>query len=150
MIEFVDVDEKKVSILKDSFIHYLDESVSFLKNGADSGGTAVFSYGDFTAAVTYSKVGQSLAPCEIIGDKGSVIIEKIGLYQGAYLLKDGEKTPLFKELPKENLMGMEAEALADFIEGKRLSVYESASDLCHNVHKCMDVIKHKAQIKYTF
>ena len=34
MIEFVDVDEKKVSILKDSFIHYMDESVSFLKKGA--------------------------------------------------------------------------------------------------------------------
>ena len=34
MIEFKDVDENKVLILKDSFIHYLDESMSFLKNGA--------------------------------------------------------------------------------------------------------------------
>lgn len=34
MIEFVDVDENKVSVLKDSFIHYMDESMSFLKNGA--------------------------------------------------------------------------------------------------------------------
>ena len=34
MIEFVDVDEKTVSILKDSFVHYLDESISLLKNGA--------------------------------------------------------------------------------------------------------------------
>lgn len=34
MIEFKDVDEKVVTVLKDSFIHYLDESVSFLKNGA--------------------------------------------------------------------------------------------------------------------
>lgn len=34
MIEFVDVDENTVSILKDSFIHYLDESLSLLKNGA--------------------------------------------------------------------------------------------------------------------
>lgn len=123
---------------------------SFLNNGADSGGTAVFSYDTFTAAVTYSKVGQSMAPCEIIGDKGSVIIEKIGLYQGAYLFKDGEKTPLFEELPKENLMGMEATALADFIEGKRLDVYESASELCLNVHKCMDIIKKDANIKYTY
>lgn len=34
MIEFKDVDSKTVSILKDSFIHYADESMSFMKNGA--------------------------------------------------------------------------------------------------------------------
>ena len=34
MIEFEDVDKNTVSILKDSFIHYLDDSLSFLKRGA--------------------------------------------------------------------------------------------------------------------
>ena len=34
MIEFVDVDENTVSVLKDSFLHYSDESLSFLKKGA--------------------------------------------------------------------------------------------------------------------
>ena len=34
MIEFEDVDENTVSVLKDSFVHYLDESMSLLKNGA--------------------------------------------------------------------------------------------------------------------
>ena len=34
MIEFKDVDKNVVTILKDSFIHYLDNSMSFLKNGA--------------------------------------------------------------------------------------------------------------------
>ena len=34
MIEFVDVDDKTVSVLADSFIHYTDESISLLKNGA--------------------------------------------------------------------------------------------------------------------
>lgn len=34
MIVFKDVDEKNVSILKDSFLHYNDGSLSFLKNGA--------------------------------------------------------------------------------------------------------------------
>ena len=34
MIEFTDVDANTVSILKDSFVHYLDESLSFLKDGA--------------------------------------------------------------------------------------------------------------------
>ena len=34
MIEFVDVDENTVTILKDSFLHYSDESLSFMKKGA--------------------------------------------------------------------------------------------------------------------
>lgn len=34
MIEFNDVDNKNVKVLKDSFLHYLDGSLSFLKNGA--------------------------------------------------------------------------------------------------------------------
>lgn len=34
MIEFNDVDDNKVSVVRDSFIHYMDESISFLKNGA--------------------------------------------------------------------------------------------------------------------
>ncbi len=125
-------------------------SASILQNGADGSGTAIFDYGTFTAAVTYSKVGQSMAPCEIIGDKGSVIIEKIGLYQGAYLLKDGQKIPLSEDTPKDRLMSMEAESFADFVEGNNLELYKSASELCLNVHKCMDKIKADAKIKYTY
>lgn len=125
-------------------------AASFLPDGADSAGAAVFQYDNFTAAVTYSKVGQSMAPCEIIGDEGSVIIEKIGLYQGAYLLKNGEKTALFKECKKEELMGMEALALADLMNGRRMNVYKDASELCLKVHKCMDIIKREADIKYTY
>ena len=34
MIEFRDVDDKNVTIFKDSFLHYMDGSMSFLKNGA--------------------------------------------------------------------------------------------------------------------
>lgn len=34
MIEFEDVDNNVVSVLKDSFLHYLDDSLSFLKRGA--------------------------------------------------------------------------------------------------------------------
>lgn len=34
MIEFKDIDNNNVTILKDSFLHYNDESISFLKNGA--------------------------------------------------------------------------------------------------------------------
>ncbi len=123
-------------------------SASFLKNGADGSGAAIFDYGSFIAALTYGKLGQSQTPCEIVGDKGSVVIERIGLYLGAYLLKDGEKIPLFPEETKDILMSYEAVTFADFIAGERIEDYVSASRLCENVHACMDKIKESAAIRY--
>ena len=34
MVEFKDIDDKDVAVLQDSFIHYMDNSLSFLKRGA--------------------------------------------------------------------------------------------------------------------
>lgn len=56
----------------------------------------IFEYDTSPAVLTYSKVGQSMTPCEIVGDKGSIIIERVGLYMGAYLVQNGEKTSLFE------------------------------------------------------
>lgn len=121
---------------------------SYLPNGADCGGTALFDYGKFTAALTYTKVGHSAIGSEITGDKGTLVIERIGLYVGAYLVQNGVKTRLFDEEPKEALMSCEAAAFADFIGGKRREEYAEASDLAWKVHTCMDTIKQAANIRY--
>ena len=123
-------------------------TASFLKNGADGSGTAIFEYNDFCACLTYSKTGQSVAPTEIVGDSGSVIMETAVYYQDAYLVKEGSKTPLFDDVSKETLMGCEAEAFCDFINGDRLYEYEQNSNICLMVHTCMDKIKQDANIKY--
>lgn len=118
-------------------------SSSLLYNGADGSGCAIFEYDTFLASLTYSKVGQSICPSEIVGDKGSVIIEKIGLYSGAYLVRNGERILLFQDEKKEKLMSEEADAFADFIEGIHRDKYEANSRLCLEVHTCMDVIRRK-------
>ena len=100
------------------------------------------------AALRYSKTGQSIAPTEIVGDSGSVIMETAVYYQDAYLIKDNQKTPLFYNLSKETLMGYEADALYDFIKGKRLDEYEENSNITLKVHRCMDQIKRSANIVY--
>lgn len=123
-------------------------TASYLRNGCDGAGAALFSYPDFTAVLSYSKTGQSTLGCEIVGDAGSVIIDKIGLYADARLVKDGKVTSLTEFTPKEELMGMEASAFADFVEGKDLDKYEAASRLCIDVHTCMDEIKKSANIIY--
>lgn len=123
-------------------------TASYLRNGCDGAGAALFSYPDFTAALTYSKTAQSSVGCEIVGDSGCVIIDKIGLYAEARLEKDGKVIPLTEFTPKEELMGMEASAFADFVEGKDLDKYTAASRLCIDVHTCMDEIKKSANIIY--
>ena len=123
-------------------------SANFLKNGADGSGIAIFEYEQFSACLTYSKTGQSVAPTEIVGDSGSVIMETAVYYQDAYLVKSGDKTPLFDDVSKETLMGYEAEALCDFIVGKRLDEYDENSRICEIVHTCMDKIKKQAKISY--
>ena len=123
-------------------------SASFLSNGADGSGSAIFEYDKFSACLTYSKTGQSIAPTEIVGDSGSVIMETAVYYQDAYLVKSGEKTPLFDNVSKETLMGLEALALVDFINGERLDEYQQNSKICYDVHCCMDAIKQKANIVY--
>ena len=123
-------------------------SASYLRGGADGAGAAIFDYGDFTAVLSYSKTGQTVLGSEIIGDKGSLVIERIGLYADARLVKDGKTTDLTPFTDKPELMGMEASAFADFIEGKDLDKYEAASRLCIDVHTCMDEIKKSANIIY--
>ena len=119
-----------------------------MKNGADGGGVAIFEYDKFIASLTYSKTGQSVAPTEIVGDSGSIIMETAVYYQDAYLVKQGKKTPLFYNLSKETLMGYEASAFYDFINGKRLYEYEQNSKITESVHICMDKIKKEANIIY--
>ena len=126
----------------------IKSTASYLQNGADGSGSAIFEYETFPAVLTYSKVGQSMTPCEIVGDKGSIIIDRVGLYMGAYLVQNGEKTSLFEEESKDALMSYEASAFADFIQENSMEQYRESSRLCYDVHCCMDKMKQESQIKY--
>lgn len=123
-------------------------TASFLENGADSSGSVIFEYDGFCASLTYSKIGQSTAPSELIGDKGSVIIDRIGLYSGAYSVSGRERIRLDTPLEKEQLMSEEARAFAEFIKGHNMAEYRENSRLCFEVHTCMDEIKKSAGIHY--
>ena len=59
-----------------------------------------------------------------------------------------EATPLFDNVSKETLMGYEAIALCEFINGKRLDEYNHNSEICFMVHSCLDAIKREANIIY--
>ena len=55
-------------------------SASFAKNGADLSGGAVLGYKDFTAVLSYSKIGESAIRSEIIGDLGVIKIGSVSQF----------------------------------------------------------------------
>lgn len=123
-------------------------TASYLPSGADCSGVALFDYGSFTAALTYAKLGEGGIGSEITGDKGTLVIRRIGLYTECYVIRGEEKTPIFDTEPKETIMSYEAAAFAAFIRGENQDDYRAASDLARQVHTCMDSIKQSAGIRY--
>ena len=88
----------------------------FLHTGADGSGSAAFEYSDKLVTITYSKVGQSRSPSQIMGDEGTVTIESISKLDGIKLFNnDGEENLLNDETDKKYLMGNEAKSAIEFI-----------------------------------
>lgn len=121
-----------------------------LPNGADGSGYATFDYNDFSAILTYSKTAQGAVGSEIVGEKGSLKIKFISQYAGVTLVKDG-KEEIITEFPtKAVLMSGEAQKFADYIlrYNENSEDYQKTSELCLNVHRCMDTIKEAAGLIY--
>ena len=123
---------------------------SFFENGCDCAGSSIFLYDDFQAVLTYCKNGQSIAHSEIIGENGTITIESISQYACIRLLVDGEERSYYPMFEKKNIMLGEVNAFADFIKGDALNLYAEKSEICRNVHNCMDTIKKICKMKYLF
>lgn len=125
-------------------------SAAFADNGADLSGGAVLGYKDFTAVLSYSKIGQSAIGSEIVGDSGTIKIGSISQYADISLVKNGKEALLLGIPDRAEVMRGEAEKFADYIENRDafLGDYKSVCELTHNVHTCMDLIKQSAKIEY--
>lgn len=125
-------------------------SSSIIRDGVDGSGTAIFVYDDFSAVLTYSKVANSAIFSEITGDAGVIKIGSVSQYTNISLVKDGKDTPLFGQLEKPEIMQGEAEKIANFILYKDIfrNDYLEICQQTKNVHKCMDIIKQAANLKY--
>ncbi len=128
----------------------ISAAASFLHNGADGSGSAILTYPDYLATLTYSKVGQSIAATEIIGDRGAIRIGSISQYGDIHLVKDGEDRLLYPMPTRDTVMGAEANRFADYVENiaQYRSEYDQACDLTFRVQTCMDAIKGSAQLHY--
>lgn len=125
-------------------------SAAFAGNGADLSGGAVLSYKDFTAVLSYSKIGGSAIHSEIIGDLGVIKIGSVSQFADISLVKNGKEQLLLGTPEHSEVMRGEAEKFADYIENSLAfsDDYKATCKLTHNVHTCMDLIKQSAKIKY--
>ena len=126
----------------------ISASATFLSNGADGSGVAIFEYDTFNAIITYDKTATSVIGSEIIGDKGTVSIGALGVYQKVKLHFQGVEKEVFGFIPKTDIMMGEANAFADFILGNNLVAYGEKTQLTKDVLTCMEKIKQLAGIKY--
>ncbi len=125
-------------------------AASILHNGADGSGSAILTYPDYLATLTYSKIGQSAAGTEIIGDQGVIRIGSISQYGDIHLIKAGEDRLLYPMPTRDVVMSGEANCFADFVENleQHQQEYGQVCTLTRQVQTCMDAIKTAAQIHY--
>jgi predicted dehydrogenase len=92
-------------------------SAAFLATGADGSGSSIFCYPDKEVLLSYSKVGQSRLGSEIIGDRGTLLIESISCLTGMKIVySDGSEEPVYGSAEKAELMSGEAADFRRFIE----------------------------------
>lgn len=98
---------------------------TMLESGVDGAGTALLKYPDFVAIINHSKINNSYIPSEIMGENGSIIIEKISLLEKITLkLKDGTTEEL--TVPrKENDMYYE---ISEFLKCYKEKKVESSEN----------------------
>ncbi|MCC0648088.1 Gfo/Idh/MocA family protein [Clostridioides sp. ZZV15-6598] len=127
-----------------------------LKTGVDGEGLAIFQYDDMDAVVEYSKIADSYIPSEIQGEKGSIIIEKLNLFEKVVIrYKDGTEEDISVLKEKEEDKPREIEGiyheLIEFITLINNNKIESDINSHENskiVMGIMDEIRRQGKIVY--
>ncbi|PRR79791.1 Gfo/Idh/MocA family protein [Clostridium vincentii] len=86
-----------------------------LESGVDGQGSILFNYKDMNGVVQYSKIANSYLPCEIQGEEGNIIIDKInGPADINIKYRDGHE--------------------------ENISVFKEADDMCYEIEEFINVI----------
>lgn len=123
------------------------ESKSFVfPNGMEGLGSAVLSYGDFTAEIVYSKIHDSVTPSYITGECGSVTVGKLSTGENVMLKMRGcEPVPLMSDRPSNNMVY----ELVDFVKAVRGEL--GTSEFTENTRitlRIIDEIRHRNGIRF--
>lgn len=117
----------------------------FLRNGFEGLGSAVLSYGDMIATVTYSKITDSATPSVIDGELGSVVFDRVNAPTYAYIkMRTGERIDL-PITPFANNMNFE---IAAFIKESRSGLGKEYLNLSEITMRVVDKIYHGSAVSF--
>ena len=128
-------------------------SAAFLESGADGSGNASFEYGDKTVTLTYSKLGQSRSYSQIFGDEGTILLESVSkLTDMKIVFNDGSEKALIGDVPKEQLMGFEADGFSKLVSspGETKEFYSLLRKSALATSRAMEKIRNEAGIKFDY
>jgi len=118
------------------------------EGGVDGSGSMLLQYSGMEAALLYSKISDSHLPSEIQGEKGSILIDRIGSPREITLiLRDGSKEVLTPDTDKEDMV-YEAQEFAKTIREKRSFSLINHRHLAKSVHKIMDEARRQVGLSF--
>ncbi len=126
-------------------------SAGFIGSGADGYGSAILDYADKQVTFTYSKLAQSCSGSQILGDRGTILIESISQLKNIKIFYlDGRVETVTGDTPKYQLMGNEAQGFYLYITEleKHKAKYDFASELALNVSELMLKIRSQCSINF--
>ena len=113
-------------------------SANKLSSGVDGEGSLILSYEDMDAVIMHSKIADSYIPCEIQGEKGSVIIDKINNTEKVQIrYRGGETEDLSVPQIKENMYY----ELKEFVELVKDNRTESEANSHEQSLKVLEIIE---------
>lgn len=109
-----------------------------LSSGVDGCGTILLKYSDKMGTISYSKITDEKTPSEILGEEGSIVIEKVSTVQGLSIkYRDGREEKIGVDVYK-NDMRYEIEEFAKLIEEGRV---ESKLNSFATSRKCVEIME---------
>lgn len=95
-------------------------SACLLESGVDAHGTVVLRYGDADVTLLHSKVSDSTLPSEILGEAGSLVIEKLSECQRLTFVPRGGRVQELTQGQHINTMLYEAETFAGLVSANQV------------------------------
>lgn len=128
----------------------LQAQATFLRTGADGGGSVLLRYPEMLATLTYTKNAQGRGGCEILGEEGSITFQLPSRLTGLTLHHRGEQPrPLWEDDESHGQqMSHEAASFAHFIAHPHHPRYHSLSRLALQVSQVMQEIRRQTGIHF--
>ena len=121
---------------------------TILETGVDGAGVSLWQYDGFQAVITYSKIANSPLPSEILGEKGTLLIDSISNpTRIEFVSLKGEKEIIFENLDKESM----AYEIEEFVSCLNKGLTQSplySHQLALLVMQSLDTIRQQLNVVY--